>query len=105
MTGRGARSPGQDLDADLRGRVVRAGPHPGHVHVTTDGDLVLPGPGPAGRREHARQLRPGQAITPIAAHRAGPLCDGLLDLPAHRARPKIDDRERPEARFRAQAFN
>lgn len=105
MTGRGARSPGQDLDADLRGRVVHADPHPGHVHVTTDGDLVLPGLGPAGRREHARQLRLGQAITPIATHRAGPLCDGLLDLPAHWAGPKIDDRERPAARFRAQAFN
>jgi ubiquinone biosynthesis protein len=85
--------------------VVHADPHPGHVHVTTDGDLVLPGLGPAGRREHERQLRLGQAITPIATHRAGPLCDGLLDLPAHRAGPKIDDRERPVARFRAQAFN
>jgi predicted unusual protein kinase regulating ubiquinone biosynthesis (AarF/ABC1/UbiB family) len=85
--------------------VVHADPHPGHVHVTTDGDLVLPGLGPAGRREHARQLRLGQAITPIATHRAGPLYDGLLDLPAHRAGPKIDDRERPGARFRAQAFN
>ena len=85
--------------------VVHAGPHPGHVHVTTDGDLILPGLGPAGRREHARQLRPVQAITPIATHRAGPLCDALLDLPAHRAGPKIDDRERPGARFRAQAFN
>ena len=85
--------------------VVHADPHPGHVHVTTDGDLVLPGLGPAGRREHARQLRPGQAITPIATHRAGPLRDGLLDLPAHWAGPKIDDRERPAARFRAQAFN
>ena len=42
--------------------VAHADPHPGHVHVTTDGDLVLPGPGPAGRSEHARQLRPGQAI-------------------------------------------
>jgi hypothetical protein len=68
--------------------VVHADPHPGHVHVTTDSDLVLPGLGPAGRREHARQLRLGQAITPIATHRAGPLCDGLLDLPAHRAGPK-----------------
>ena len=85
--------------------VVHADPHPGHVHVTTDGDLVLPGLGPAGRREHARQLRLGQAITPIATHRAGPLRDGLLDLPAHRAGPKIDDRERPAARFRAQAFS
>jgi hypothetical protein len=33
------------------------------------------------------------------------LRDALLDLPAHRADPKIDDRERPAARFRAQAFN
>jgi len=39
--------------------VVHADPHPGHVHVTADGDLVLPGLGPAGRREHARQLRLG----------------------------------------------
>ena len=85
--------------------VVHADPHRGHVHVTTDGDLILPGLGPAGRREHARQLRPVQAITPIATHRAGPLRDALLDLPAHRAGPKIDDRERPGARFRAQAFN
>jgi hypothetical protein len=77
--------------------VVHADPHPGHVHVTTDGDLVLPGLGPAGRREHARQLRLGQAITAIATHRAGPLYDGLLDLPAHWAGPKIDDRERPGA--------
>ena len=68
--------------------VVQAGPHPGHVRVTTDGDLVLPGPGPAGRREHARQLRPGQTMTAIAAHRAGPLRDGLPDLPAHRAGPE-----------------
>jgi hypothetical protein len=78
---------------------------PGHAHVTTDGDLVLPGPGPAGRREHARQLRSGQAITPIATHRAGPLRDGLLDLPAHRAGPQDRRPGRPVARFRAQAFN
>jgi hypothetical protein len=73
--------------------------------TSTDGDLVLPGPGPAGRREHARQLRLGQAITSIASHLGGPLCDGLLYLPAHRAGPKIDDRERSAARFLAQAFN
>jgi predicted unusual protein kinase regulating ubiquinone biosynthesis (AarF/ABC1/UbiB family) len=85
--------------------VVHTGPHPGHLYVTTDGDLVLPGPGLAGRREHARQLRLGRAITAIAAHRAGPLRDWLLDLPAHRADPKIDDRDRPAARFRTQAFN
>ena len=88
--------------------VVHTGPLPGHLHVTTDGDLVLPGLDPAGRREHARQLRLGRAITTIAAHRAGPLCDGLLDcstLPVHQAGPKIDDRERPAARFRAQALN
>ena len=79
MTGRGTRSPGRILTQIFGVGVVHADPHPGHVHVTTDGDLVLPGPGLAGRREHARQLRLGQAITAIATHRAGPLRDGLLD--------------------------
>jgi len=85
--------------------VVHAGPHPGHVHVTTDGDLVLPGPGPAGRREHARQLRPGQPITAIATHRAGPLRDGLSDLPAHRAGPEDRRPGTLGGPVRAQAFN
>jgi hypothetical protein len=56
---------------------------------------VLPGLAPAGRREHARQLRHGQAITAMASHLAGPLCDGLLYRPlAGRAR-NIDDRDEP----------
>jgi len=58
--------------------VVHTGPHPGHLHLTTDGDLVLPVPGPAGRRGHARQLRPGQAITAIAG--LGPTGIGAAEL-------------------------
>jgi len=76
------------LTQTFRVGVVHADPHPGHIHVTWGGDPALPGLGPAGRREHARHLRLGQAITTIASHLAGPLRDGLLYLPAHRAGPK-----------------
>jgi len=105
MTGRGARSPDRILTQIFGVGVVHAAPHPGHVHVTTDGDLVLPSPGPAGRREHARQLRPGQPITAIATHRAGPLRDGLSDLPAHRAGPEDRRPGTLGGPVRAQAFN
>jgi len=101
MTGRGARSPGQDLDAELRGRCRprRPASRPRPRHHRWRPRLARPRSGRTERACAAAEAWPSHS--PIAAHRAGPLRDGLFDLPAHRAGPKIDDRERPVARFRA----